>query len=368
MSRPYLRPTICSTLRAREGIGVKDRVQKLTHIIQELKEDVKAEVTATETLGKVEREHYNTMNKQVQALRRAFSDLADAICEEVEMIRIGTNEEMQKTVGDLYAKLQDVNIQSRQTEDAKHQLNTALTQAQRKALKHIEQLESRQEELSGEITKLKESLAQSQSAQKNLMAQLQQIVKNNSAHISSLFNDSKEITENLRQVTTQSESACNELQAHRSKLNKLDSDYKSLKDTLYNDFQTFSSQFKRDPSERHLNELNEKVKQLSKALTDRLEYMNSALDDKYTSLSNIVKQNHDLYQTQLQDLKYKIPDSKELVEKVSYLEELMTTHRREMFASMTSLEQSFVRKQESLTRAVFQLSKELQVTNPLLAY
>ncbi len=37
------------------------------------------------------------MNKQVQALRRAFSYLADAVCEEAEMIRIGTNEEMQKT-------------------------------------------------------------------------------------------------------------------------------------------------------------------------------------------------------------------------------------------------------------------------------
>ncbi len=50
MSNAYSRPTICGTLRTRQGNGVYDRIQKLTDIMQELKEDVKAEVTATENL------------------------------------------------------------------------------------------------------------------------------------------------------------------------------------------------------------------------------------------------------------------------------------------------------------------------------
>lgn len=49
-------------------------------------------------------------------------------------------------------------------------------------------------------------------------------------------------------------------------------------------------------------------------------------------------------------------------------EDLFEIQRKEIFSSMTDLEKTLSKKQESLTRAIKEITQELNITNPLLLY
>jgi antitoxin component HigA of HigAB toxin-antitoxin module len=54
--------------------------------------------------------------------------------------------------------------------------------------------------------------------------------------------------------------------------------------------------------------------------------------------------------------------------KLTSIEDLFETQRKELFASMSELEKVMSKKQENIVRAIKEITQELNITNPLLIY
>lgn len=50
------------------------------------------------------------------------------------------------------------------------------------------------------------------------------------------------------------------------------------------------------------------------------------------------------------------------------MEDLFEIQRKEIFSSMSDLEKTLTKKQDSIARAIKEITQELNITNPLLLY
>lgn len=61
-----------------------------------------------------------------------------------------------------------------------------------------------------------------------------------------------------------------------------------------------------------------------------------------------------------------VGDVETVNKRIEFLEELITTQRREIFNTITNVEQGFSRKQEKIVKAVHQLARNQDIPEALL--
>lgn len=381
MDRQYLRQTKSSLAKSKEPHNLRDRLQTLSATVSELKNDVRQELTAAETLERMEKQVIQTQNhqnlaSQVQALRRAFSELADAVADEVEHLQEDTKTELRREIRGLAGRVEALTDQSQTCVRGVSELNVAVTGEIRRVGEAVVDVQRNQDNLHAEVAELKETLLKTQDDNKQVFEQMRSILHNNITHVASLQKGMKRSNEEVKALLEQLERsarAIEDVRKGRTELEeKLTSSVRTIEEKLIDlSVQTKSLAATSNIQERNhssVSQLSTKIQEIAEATQQRFDLLNTYIDDKTRDLEH----QFDTFKSHI-DSDFKPPDSaqsedREFRQRIDYLESMLQTQRREIFASLTTLEQNSTKKHDSVIKAIYQIARELNLQNPLAAF
>lgn len=79
--------TYSSSQKQAPPINMRERIVRLNDAVNDLRTNVEVEQIQTEKLEKITSQHYNLVDTQIKALRKAFNTLADVVMEELDTIK-----------------------------------------------------------------------------------------------------------------------------------------------------------------------------------------------------------------------------------------------------------------------------------------
>jgi hypothetical protein len=371
MYRPYLRPTRSSLAKTAEPLAVKDKLSHLTSVLTELKHDVQAEAECTQNLGIVERQHYTALQGQVQALKLAFTQLSDAMIEEVERVRVDSAEELRGAVGAVMKRvdtLTELVRQTKQESPAATKQDTLSPQV----MEALRVLRDRQDLGSQEVKALREATAKRETEYSSHFERMQGLIHANSTHISTLTAKFSSLEASL--------SAAHHLPVTPPK------EIAYLEERLNQNVSYFERQIK-DLKSSLLSQPKVSKEELEAGITAKLTSRLSDFELRHSNKAEALSQTADTraqeYLHRLDSLKQQVESVKdaavhqenrhstlntEVLERLNYMNELLSTQRKELFSSLTTLEQAFARKHDTLTKAIYKIARETNVTNPISVY
>ncbi|CAG9317887.1 unnamed protein product [Blepharisma stoltei] len=369
MWKTYLQPTKSFKAKTKDPSNVRERIQSLSEAVSGLKQDVHNEATVNAmNFERIEKQHFNTLNSQVMTLKKAFTDLADALVEELDGVREEMRGEIKMNKEEIWQKFEEINMNNRQAQENHHQLNAALTQTTKQAFQHIQTLKANQDKLAGDIEAGRAKASEAQNDLKQFITQLQKIVETNSQHVASLYKEQKIIQNNLEKLNKLPDEISNEILNEKEKnqenveilqesIKNLSFDIRNLEKQLLeystkSDLQLFKGDF---------IDLEKKLKELSEEYRKSFYEIRKEFDGK---CDDIKREQINISDEIIQEIREK--SSPQIENRVEYLEELTTAQRRELFGSITSMEQSFVKKQEKIIRAIYQLARHQDLPEALL--
>lgn len=375
MYRTYQRPTRSSLAKTTEPLASKDKFSHLTNILTELKRDVQQEAESTQNLGLVEKQHYTALQSQVNALKLAFSQLSDAVIEEMENVKADLSGEVRVAVGALMKRMDTLTEAFRQTKEASSTLKHDPQSSQ--LIEAFKQLKVRQDSSHQEIESLKDANSKKQIEYRSIFEQMRSLMQANSAHIASITARLSELEAAPLTRETKLEPKANENYSQMIKY---------LEERLNSNVSYFERQIQelksaavsqpnvtKEELEALLGaKLASSLSELEARLTNPIETLSKRLDSKLQD--HLAK--HDALQLQITKLhgqsdhydKTHAALNTEVLERLNYMNELLTTQRKELFSSLTTVEQTFARKHDTMTKAIFKIARETNVTNPMSVY
>lgn len=123
-----------------------------------------------------------------------------------------------------------------------------------------------------------------------------------------------------------------------------------------------------DRSHTSAAQLSARLQEMAESTQQRFDRLHSYIDEKNRDLEHHIE----TLKSEL-DIDLKPPGSvqsedREFRQRIEYLESMLQTQRREIFASLTTLEQNSTKKHDSVIKAVYQIARELNLQNPLAAF
>jgi hypothetical protein len=370
MYRPYLRPTRSSLAKTAEPLAVKDKLSHLTNVLTELKHDVQAEAESTQNLGIVERQHYTALQGQVQALKLAFTQLSDAMIEEVERVRVDMAEEMRAAVGAVMKRVETLTElvrQSKQESPAAPKQDILSTQV----MEALRVLRDRQDLGSQEVKALREATAKRETEYSSHFERMQGLIHANSTHISALTAKFSSLEASLSTAHPPA-TPTKEIAYLEERLNQnvsyFERQIQDLKSALLSQPKVSKEELEAGITAKLTSRLSDfELRHSSKAeaLTQTADARAQECLHKLDSLKQQVESVRDAA-THQEDRHSTL--NTEVLERLNYMNELLSTQRKELFSSLTTLEQAFARKHDTLTKAIYKIARETNVTNPISVY
>jgi predicted nucleic acid-binding Zn-ribbon protein len=206
--------------------------------------------------------------------------------------------------------------------------------------------------------------------------QMRSILHNNITHVASLQKGMKRSNEEVKALLEQLERsarAIEDVRKGRTELEeKLTNSVRTIEEKLIDlSVQTKSLAATSNIQERNhssVSQLSTKIQEIAEATQQRFDRLNTYIDDKTRDLEH----QFDTFKSHI-DSDFKPPDSaqsedREFRQRIDYLESMLQTQRREIFASLTTLEQNSTKKHDSIIKAIYQIARELNLQNPLAAF
>lgn len=382
MERQYLRQTKSSLARSKEPHNLRDRLQALSATVSELKNNVRQEVTVAETLERVEKQviqtqNHQTLASQVQALRRAFSELADAVADEVEHLQEDTKTELRREIRGLAGRVEALTDQSQTCVRGVSDLNVAVTGEIRRVGEAVVEVQRNQDSLHAEVAELKETLLKAQDDNKQVFEQMRSILHNNITHVASLQKGMKRSNEEVKGVLEQLERCSRVAEDGRREREELEAKLTASVRVLEEKLLDLTVQTKslaaassvQDRSHTSTAQLSARLQEMAEATQQRFERLNSFIDEKNRDLEHQFETLKSELESDLKPLPGSVQsEDREFRQRIEYLEAMLQTQRREIFASLTTLEQNSTKKHDSVIKAVYQIARELNLQNPLAAF
>jgi len=359
MWKQYLQPTKSFKAKARDPPNMRDRVQGLSQALSDLKKNVEVESYATESLGKIEKQHYHILQGQVHALKTSFTELADAFLDEIEQVKAEMREEIRHNRDELFFKIEEISKENRQYEENHHQMNSALTQSVKQAFQHLQTLKNKLESTNSEVLSLKEEIELLRNSQGITYQE-----KDHSEEICWLTKENERLNDLVVKTEKETTSIQHLLDKFKSKTKQFHQETKqeiqNLKDENKDILRDIKSLRNEKPPEVDTREFEWKVKEVSDNFKQSLLETKSELEKKLEKLNYLCSS----FEEQLKEA----PKNNVSSEKIQYIEELITTQRRELFASITAVEQNFTKKQDRITRALYSVAKQIELPEALLGF
>ena len=193
MWKQYLQPTKSTKAKSKEPDNIRERVQSLSQALSGLKEEIKIETSANaQNLERLEKQQFGTLHSQVFALKKAFTELADAMLDEVEGVRNEYRAEFSEFKEEITEKLENSLEFSKKTQETCSKVNSSLTHSMTQAFQHISNIKFQQDSLHSNISELKSEVFIEIDSQKKFCEKIEHLLENNSKDLSKFFSEQSE--------------------------------------------------------------------------------------------------------------------------------------------------------------------------------
>ena len=201
MWKQYLQPTKSTKAKSKEPDNVRERIQSLSQALSGLKEEIKIETSATaQNIERLEKQQFATLHSQVFALKKAFTDLADAMLEEVEGVRNDYRVEISEIKNEIADKIDGFSETNKLTAESSTKVNSSLTQSVKQAFQHIQNLKNQQDIISEDLQGIKNQISLGANNQKEFCSRIEHIMEGNLKELSKMLNEQNEIRLKLSEV------------------------------------------------------------------------------------------------------------------------------------------------------------------------
>lgn len=370
MWKQYLQPTKSTKAKSKEPDNVRERIQCLSQALSGLKEEIKIETSATaQNIERLEKQQFGALHSQVFALKKAFTDLADAMIDEVEGVRAEYRGEISEFRSEVQQKLEILDENSKNSSESFNKVSFSLSQSVKQAFQHLQGVKDQQEAISADFASLKEYVSQSMVQQNDFCTRIEHTLEGNMREISMIFKEQSEIRGKILEVEVMpkqlnyviekekervkliEEKIGKELAEMDKRVKSMSKDVESVvKSSEIGDLKRFFSEIEYK-SEESLREVKREFMKMMMESERKWEEFNREQGDFNDFIGREVKA---------------IENVGVLVKRIEFLEEFTGTQRREIFNSITSLEQNMFKKHEKVAKAMHQLSRHLEIPEALL--
>mmetsp|Transcript_59615 Transcript_59615/g.67810 ORF Transcript_59615/g.67810 Transcript_59615/m.67810 type:complete len:399 (-) Transcript_59615:232-1428(-) len=398
MSRPsYQQSTLTSQKKASDGYNTKDKLMKLQEQYLDLKKDLKQEVSMHELLEKQSSKNLNAINGQIKSLKKAFNALTDVVMEEFEGVKTHNNSNMQKNADHFESKIETIFDMLEKLSKRQDDLDDRVDEMGNEFRQAVDQLGGKIDKYDSEMRNLFEVF---QGDNTKLYDQLKVIVSNNSTQLEILGRDTENLTKNLNsntKITNETWSFTEDLQTRLGQLDETLSNYNreytanflEIKDqhnalvsttkvdqehslAFQADFQQKLADF-----ERYCQERFDRTHTLAQQRIDEMDISMQRLrtdcDEQIEQAKKLASNlSRDVYDRVSDHFDVKIMNSNKesdlALRKIQMLEDLLASQRKEVFNSLSEVENSITRKNDLYHRAFHEISKQLKIANPIYVH
>ena len=370
MWKQYLQPTKSFKAKSKEPENVSNRLQNLSQALSGLKEEMKIETSAAaQNIERLEKQQLATLQSQVFTLKKALSDLADAMIDEVEGVRSDYRTELSELRQEVQERFDSLSNSIQNSSENSNKVSSSLTQSIKQAFQHIQSLKVSNEDLKNDLKSLNSSFHVLSDSQKDLNLQMDKSFKENCEQVFRVSKDFKDFSLKLREIEIMPKQLNYVIEKEKEKnkmiedrvireLSDFDSKIKNMTRDLENignrkevlELKDFVINYEYKLTES-LNEFKKEIIDLSLASEKKWEEFNRVQENFNTVVCNEIKS---------------IDHLTGISKRIEFLEELSATQRRELFDTLTTLEQNIYKKQEKIIKAVYQLARSQDMPEAML--
>ena len=370
MWKQHLQPTKSTKAKSKEPDNVRERIQSLSQALSGLKEEIKIETTTTaQNMERLEKQQFGTLHSQVFALKKAFTDLADAMLEEVEGVRSDYRVEISEFKNEVSDKIGNLAETDRNTSESCNKVNSSLTQSIKQAFQHIQGLKNQQDSIFEDIQSLKDHVSAGMTKQNEFCTRIEHVLEANFKEISKMFKEQADIRVKISEIETMPkqlsyviEKEKERVKAIEDRINKEVGEIDRKMKTLSKDFEGVMNRKEIQDIKNSYVDLGYKSEENLREMKRQLLQMSSDIDTKWEEFRKSQENFNDYICNEIKSTE----SSGVIVRRLEFLEELTTTQRREIFNSITHLEQSAYKRHEKVLKAMHQLSRHLDIPEALL--
>jgi hypothetical protein len=371
MWKQYMQPTKSARARCREANDSADKTQAFPQRVNILKEDLKNDrILNAQSFDRIEKEQFATIYTQMFALKKAFADLADAMMEEVEGVRSDCRAELEGFKEAVKERLEMTEMAQKTYGENNNKVNFSLTNSIKQAFQHMQALKSGQEKNSMDLELLKNELANRESGKFDNLERIEKKADENRKIIEKVMVECQELSQKLKETEQMPKQFNYVLEKEKEKS-------KAFEDHLFREIEDLDKKMKAFltncenlGNKKEIIEMKNEVVDLQNKIDDSVREMKSELikvtienEKRWEEFS---REQEGLSDFVCGEIKA-VQEYAGLGKRIEFLEELSTTQRREIFNSLTSLEQSFYRKQEKIIKAIYQLARNQDMPEAILS-
>lgn len=370
MWKQYMQPTKSAKAKTREPENMRERIQSLSQALSGLKEEVKIETSTTaQNLERIEKQQLATIHSQVFALKKAFADLADAMIEEVEGVRSDYRGELAEIREEFQEKLENLTRTQQCIAENANKVSSSLTLSIKQAFHHMQSMKTSQEDLLSNYNNLKNSVSNLSDSQKDLASYFDKVQKENCEQLLKVSQDYKELSLKVREIEImpkqlnyiiEKEKEKNKLMEEKVEKNLIEFDSKIRH--FYKDFENIGDRKEILELKNFIMDFEYKTEDTVADFKREIVDMSIGTEKRWEEFS---KAQENFNQFVCSEIKA-IENLAGLSKRIEFLEDLSTTQRRELFNSLSSIEQNFYKKQEKIIKALYQLARGQDMPEAML--
>jgi len=393
MKKQYASPTYSSNQKTLPNSTVRERLVRLTETVNELRTNVETEAQNQDSLEKVSSKNYTLMNTQIKALRKAFNTLADVIMEELDSIKGEVFRDFQDSNSSIYRKLDELSSQVARLENEKQNQKSQMNAVEQVLTEKIKVLERKGTENYENIQAVAEN---SKDDQRELYEKLTVAIRNNTTRLDQLESENEELRTELNDLKNKTNNDTSSIKELYHKIAHIDDEYKHQTQELANklaDSKTQTGNLRESLKGEIQNivkaqgDFTRRIEEIHTRTHERAQADEVASQKRFAELEDLVNQIQQEFQDNVQELA-KIHkesstqiivdfekaitsinnDNKILYKKFGVIEGSLGKTREELGTMIADHEHTVSRKNENFNRAIFDICRQLNISNPLLSY
>jgi len=392
MRKTHVSPTISSHKKTAPPVNIRDRVIRLTEVVNELKTNAEVEERHKDSIDKVNAQNYGVLSSQIKSLKKAFNTLADVVMEELDSFKSDILKDFQDHGDVTYRKIEDLSVQVHKINTDRQEQKTQIMSLDQDFRERFRSLEKRHEE---NFEYLQSVLEAGREDNKLLFEKLKVVINNNTTQLDLLSKDNEKIHGELNKINSKTNSEISNSKNIQKRIQEIEEGIRINRQELGErtvEIKEQTNTLRQNKSEvqgllKVQTDLSRKVEEITAKLGEKFDVNLRSFEQRVGDIDRSIGHLRREFQENLEELAQINKDSstqiildfekaitslnsdtKVIFKKFGSIEEHQIKSKDELGLMMTEQNHILIRKNELLERAIQEICRKLNIPNPLLSY
>jgi len=392
MRKTHVSPTISSHKKTAPPVNIRDRVIRLTEVVNELKTNAEVEERHKDSVEKVNAQNYGVLSSQIKSLKKAFNTLADVVMEELDSFKSDILKDFQDHNDVTYRKIEDLSVQVHKINTDRQEQKTQIMSLDQDFRERFRSLEKRHEE---NFEYLQSVLEAGREDNKLLFEKLKVVINNNTTQLDLLSKDNEKIHGELNKINSKTNSEISNSKNIQKRIQEIEEGIRINRQELGErtvEIKEQTNTLRQNKSEvqgllKVQTDLSRKVEEITAKLGEKFDINLRSFEQRVGDIDRSIGHLRREFQENLEELAQINKDSstqiildfekaitslnsdtKVIFKKFGSIEEHQIKSKDELGLMMTEQNHILIRKNELLERAIQEICRKLNIPNPLLSY